>query len=167
MADRLKIRIATLTDVAPMRALSDSVTGEDLPWLQPGEVPEENFQRLIEEITTCSVSTSLLAWLGCDLVGQLDCAGRGPHHSDFVITVHREHRRSGVGGALLAALLEWAREQPELERLQARVLEPNIPSQRLLRRHGFAIFDRQPHAVTIRGETIREELWYLDVWPAA
>ena len=163
MNDELEIRVATSPDVAHMKALSDSVTSEDIPWLGNHEVPEDVFQITIKQIETSSTSTTLLAWRGSDLVGQLDCAAREGHLSEFAITVHRKHRHSGVGQALLAKLLEWAHEQPELERLQAKVLEPNTAAQLLLQNHGFAIEARPPYEVTIRGQAMREEKWYLDV----
>ncbi len=52
--------------------------------------------------------------------------------------VHRDHRRRGLGAALLAYAEEWAAANPHLEWIDLEVLTTNESAIRLYRRAGFA-----------------------------
>ena len=162
MHDDLIVRRATETDIPGMVALSESVTSEQLAWLHDQAVPEASFRELFAGVSHRPNSIVLVAEHRGQIIAELDCLARGPNHSEFVITVNRGHRQAGVGSALLGALLEWAESQHNLCRLQAKVLEPNVGSKRLLEGFGFSKLSRQPHVSTIRGVKMPEFLYHRD-----
>jgi RimJ/RimL family protein N-acetyltransferase len=158
----LTVREAREADLPSLVSLSESVTSERLAWFSNEPECESSFRALFREVAKRPNSIVLVGERGGAVVGELECLARGPHHSEFVISVHSDHRQAGVGSALLRALLQWAESKPELHRLQASVLEPNIGSRHLLDRLGFSKACREPHSTTIRGVTMREFLYHLD-----
>ena len=162
MHDDLIVRRASETDIPSMVTLSESVTSEQLAWLHDQAAPDVSFRELFGEVSRRANSIVLVAEHRGQIIAELDCLARGPNHSEFVITVKHEHRQAGVGSALLGALLEWAESQHNLGRLQAKVLEPNVGSRRLLEGFGFSKLPRQPHVSTIRGVKMPEFLYHRD-----
>ncbi len=59
------------------------------------------------------------------------------HRCLLGLGVQRDHRRLGVGAALLAHAIEWARAQNGLEWLDLQVMSANEPAVRLYLRSGF------------------------------
>lgn len=59
------------------------------------------------------------------------------HVFSLTIVVHPGHTGQGVGTALMRFLLDWAQENPVVERIELRVREGNVPAQRLYARFGF------------------------------
>ena len=162
MHDDLIVRRATETDIPGMVALSESVTSERLAWFHDQAVPEASFRELFAEVSSRPNSIVLVAEHQSQIVGELECLEQGPNYSEFVILVHRDHRQVGVGSALLGALVEWAESQHDLGCLQAKVLEPNVGSGRLLERFDFSELPRQPHVSTIHGVEMPEFLYHRD-----
>jgi len=48
-------------------------------------------------------------------------------------------RGIGLGGELVGLLARWALDQPGCTRVEAEVLDDNLPSRRALERHGFTV----------------------------
>jgi RimJ/RimL family protein N-acetyltransferase len=162
MRDELEIRGAEEMDARGLAALSASVALEGLAWFKNEGVPESSFRELLVELPNVPNSVVLVAGYRGQIVGELECFGLSPHYSEFVISVHRQYRRAGVASALLRALIEWAESQQDLERLQAKVLEPNVASRCLLERFGFSVLLRHPHTATIQGVEMPEHLYFRD-----
>jgi RimJ/RimL family protein N-acetyltransferase len=59
------------------------------------------------------------------------------HVFSLTIVVHPNNLRQGVGQALMTALLEWARAQPGLLKIELRVRETNSRARRLYEKFGF------------------------------
>jgi RimJ/RimL family protein N-acetyltransferase len=59
------------------------------------------------------------------------------HHGSFGISVDAAWRGKGVGSALIAALLDWARAHPTIEKVCLGVYEDNHSARRLYERLGF------------------------------
>ena len=156
------VRQATRSDIPCLTALAESIMAEDLPWFRERDFTDEAFQQLLAETDRRPNSTVLIAEDQGMMIGELECLACGPSSSEFVVFVHRDHRSSGVGSTLLQALLDWASLELELLRLQAKFLEPNVGSRRLLEKFGFSELPREPHAATIRGVQMSELLYYLD-----
>lgn len=73
---------------------------------------------------------------------------RTRHFADVdSLWVRGPFRRRGVAGRLLAALVSWAREHPEIEKLGLFVFSTNGAAIRLYERHGFAVEGRYPRDV--------------------
>jgi len=90
-------------------------------------------------------STWRRAWAAFDgkdaIAGHVDlraipdaCTG---HRALLGLGVHRDHRRRGLGGALVAHALDWAYRETTLEWIDLNFLSGNVPAERLYRSLGF------------------------------
>jgi RimJ/RimL family protein N-acetyltransferase len=59
------------------------------------------------------------------------------HHGTFGIGVRADWRGSGIGTALITALLDWGAAHPTIEKIGLGVFAANDPARRLYRRIGF------------------------------
>jgi ribosomal protein S18 acetylase RimI-like enzyme len=59
------------------------------------------------------------------------------HRALLGLGVHRDHRRRGLGKALVQHALDWARRETELEWIDLSFLAGNVPAERLYRSLGF------------------------------
>lgn len=59
------------------------------------------------------------------------------HHGTLGIAVHSLHRGTGIGSAMLSAILDWAAAHPELEKVCLSVFATNVGARRLYHRLGF------------------------------
>jgi len=84
---------------------------------------------------------SLLAFAQTTLVGYVHfaCEGRRrrAHSGRFGIAVRREWRSKGVGLALLQALLDWAMDDPQVEKVWLEVFATNSRGIHLYEKLGF------------------------------
>ena len=75
------------------------------------------------------------------IVGRIDLRSHpvrfAEHRCLLGLGVHRNHRRLGLGAALLSHAAEWALAKTELEWLDLQVLSTNEPARRLYLRAGF------------------------------
>ena len=157
------VREASPQDAPAIKNLSDAVVEENLSWFKPEPVPIADIERLFAQMRDLPHAVIFVAESDGRLVGELECVGFEPHGAVFILQVHRDSRGTGVGAALLRSLVAWARARPSLDRLNAKVLEPNESSIRLLERNGFARLERIPHESRPRGVPIPEVLYVLDV----
>jgi ribosomal protein S18 acetylase RimI-like enzyme len=96
-------------------------------------------------------------------VGRVSPAPRheAAHVGELGILVHRDHRGSGVGEALMREAIRQCRGTFELVRLS--VFSVNTRARRLYERHGFVCIGTRPAAVK-RGDTYYDEdLMVLDL----
>jgi RimJ/RimL family protein N-acetyltransferase len=69
--------------------------------------------------------------------------------SVFGMYVAREHGRRGVGGGLLAGIIETARSLPGLEQLVLTVTDTNVAARSLYEKSGFRSFGVEPRAIRV------------------
>jgi putative acetyltransferase len=96
---------------------------------------------------------SLVACTGGRAVGQGGFhrfAGRRAHAASIGLAVHDAFQGQGVGGALLAALIEAAERWHGIRRLELSVYTDNLPAIALYRRFGFV------HEGTMRAMALRD-----------
>ena len=62
---------------------------------------------------------------------------RTSHRGTVRINVHRDYRRKGVATALMQVLIEWAQNNPVIEKLSLSVFENNEPAIALYKKTGF------------------------------
>jgi len=79
---------------------------------------------------------SLVAVVGTEIVGNIHVEPTRHGFGEIGMLVAREWRGRGVGSALLAAAIEWAREQG-LHKLSLGVFAHNAGAIALYRKHGF------------------------------
>lgn len=72
------------------------------------------------------------------------------HHCSFFLIVDPEHRRKGIGTAMIRNLLNLAKTRFRLESVHAEIFDPN-PILHLLYRLGFQSFARQENFVHTDG----------------
>ena len=73
--------------------------------------------------------------------------------TELGISVDRDHRGSGIGSALLEAIVSWA-EAHGVRRIEANAFANNPRAVRLYERHGFVQEGRRREAILVDGEYI-------------
>lgn len=81
----------------------------------------------------------------------------------FGLYVPDRHRRLGIGGALLAELLTYAKDIATLKVVQLTVTEGNQAAQALYERAGFLTFGVEPMAVAVGGTFVSKVHLWCDV----
>ena len=75
------------------------------------------------------------------------------HGGQLGMSVAGDHRRQGVGRALLEALIAWARSNA-VTRIELEVFEFNVPAIRLYEQMGFQIEGRRQKSVVVAQKLI-------------
>ena len=83
-----------------------------------------------------TIDETLVAVTGDEVIGSIHVGRSGHGFGEVGMTVAREWRGRGVGSALLAAAIEWAREQG-LHKLSLGVFAHNAAGIALYRKFGF------------------------------
>jgi ribosomal protein S18 acetylase RimI-like enzyme len=126
--------------------------------MQPGEfkVTVEEERRVLADYAALANCVFLVANAGSEIVGILDCKGHKRaamrHVTTLGITVRREWRGRGVGSALMARAIEWAKAGGLVTRLELEVYACNLPAIRLYERFGFVTEGRHPRSVVHLGK---------------
>jgi RimJ/RimL family protein N-acetyltransferase len=151
------IRPATRDDAGSINAHLRRIAEEPNNTISysPGE-----FRRVIEEergrieaVLTADNSHMLVAVADNQIIGLCSCFGGvrvGRHTASLGISVHHAWRDQGVGTALMEKLIQWARQNPALHRLDLEVYTHNQRAIHLYRKLGF------------HEEGIRKEAWFKD-----
>ncbi|MBK9442108.1 MAG: GNAT family N-acetyltransferase [Comamonadaceae bacterium] len=85
----------------------------------------------------------------------------------FGMFVTPEFRQRGLGGELLAAALQHARTQAQVQIVQLTVTQGNRSAQALYERHGFVEFGLEPFAVAVAGGFVaKSHMWCRLGWSA-
>jgi RimJ/RimL family protein N-acetyltransferase len=74
----------------------------------------------------------------------------------FGMYVAPEHRKLGIGAALLRNVIDRARHEPGLEQLELTVTETNVVARTLYEKAGFRSFGIEPRAIRV-GDTYFEK----------
>ena len=108
------------------------------------------------------------AWVHGELVGMVGLQGRyrtKERHNATVLGMYvaPEHSKQGLGGLLFAALLQQARQLPDLEQLDLTVTQGNATAQALYAGHGFTVFGVHPNAIRVNQQSFAKVLMHLDL----
>jgi D-glycero-D-manno-heptose 1,7-bisphosphate phosphatase len=130
----VRVRQAGIEEVEALRALSRETTGEESRWLPPdassgGEDLDLAGQRAW--VLVALMDGQIAGWLAA-------IRGGRQHEANLAFGVDPARRRIGIGSLLMDVLLEWANEQPGLERLCVQLQAENLPTSALCCRFGFA-----------------------------
>jgi ribosomal protein S18 acetylase RimI-like enzyme len=98
-------------------------------------------------------------WLALDprgsIAGHIDLRARpeplARHRAMLGMGVHRAYRRRGLGAQLLAAAVDWARNEDGLQWIDLEVLSENHPAVALYLRSGFTMTARIEDMLQIDG----------------
>lgn len=141
---QVAIRSATPNDAADTLALKLSLLREGVAdALLPEECHFEVAQERVWIEATTSHPTSLMLVAEADggLVGiiyfRCDEAYRCRHTGEFGMGLYSTWRSQGIGSALVQTLLDWAKSQPEIEKVGLRVYDINPKAAALYKKLGF------------------------------
>jgi ribosomal protein S18 acetylase RimI-like enzyme len=149
------IRTATADHAPGTLALFRSVVDEGRHTVaEPSEVTttEAEEREYIEADRENPGTLCLVATVDGTVVGmvraQAEPYRRTRHFADVdSMLVHAPWRRRGVANLLLDALISWARQHPEIEKLGLYVFSTNTAALRLYKRYGFTIEGRYPRDI--------------------
>ena len=116
----------------------------------------EQEQQFLRDCAAADNGVYLVAEAEGQIVGLLVCQGgkrRAVRHAATLSTsVAREWRNQGVGSALLARAIAWARGTGIVSRIELDVFARNQPAIHLYEKHGFEVEGRRKRAVYRDGE---------------
>lgn len=163
------IREAQPTDAEQLMAHIQRLIAEpeiNIP-LAPGEfkftVEEE--RQILADYAAAANSIFLVAEVDHQLIGGLNCKGgqrqATRHAVTLGISVWKEWRSRGVGGALMAHAIEWARGTGIVTRIELNVYARNEPAIHLYQKFGFTIEGRRRRAIYQNGEYLEDLIMAL------
>lgn len=145
----LTIRPATPDDAAGYNAyrrrMADEPDNKITYW--PGEYTRttEEMQRLLAAMN--GTQHILVAEVGGEIIGHCACGGSAKralrHTVGLGIDIDRNYRHQGVGSALMQAMIDWARTNPVIRRIELDVFTHNLPAIHLYLKYGFEIEGRK------------------------
>ena len=141
---KLEVRAAVPEDAEEVLAFIERVSGEsNFLTFGPGEF-HMTVEQEAEYFRTCQNKPSwtyLLGFIGDDLVATANMAThhrlRLQHRGELGMSVSRAFWGQGIGAAMLDHLVEWARKNPVLSKLDLRVRADNTRAIALYRGRGF------------------------------
>jgi RimJ/RimL family protein N-acetyltransferase len=170
-AEKVIIRTAGPDDAKSVLDLAHVILTEDLynirtlgEFRMTVEAEREWIQSHLDNpgqiILVAESAGSIVGLLGFENSSRTRLAHRGTLH----MSVLPEHRRKGVGTALLQSLIKWARENPVVEKLKLSLFATNHPAIRLYKKMGFLEEGRRIKEIKLaEGQYVDEVLMYLFV----
>ena len=76
------------------------------------------------------------------------------HRAMLGMGVHRDHRKKGLGQKLIAAVIDWAKRETEVEHIDLLVLSTNTAAIALYRKMGFEEYGRHIDKFRIEGDSL-------------
>jgi ribosomal protein S18 acetylase RimI-like enzyme len=146
MTDRYIVRLAKPSDAAGYIALIKGILREkprvDTPYAsEEFDPPTERIRDRILDVSESDNSLFLVAEVDGKIVGALTCGG-GSLKADYHMTalgvyVAKAWRDQGIGSALMAMAVEWAKSSPVVERVELEVYARNARAIHLYEKYGF------------------------------
>jgi RimJ/RimL family protein N-acetyltransferase len=121
--------------------------------LGPGEfnLTVEQEQRILADFAAADNSLFLVAEADEQIVGVLSCRGgqrRAVQHTTTLgMTIARDWRDRGIGKALMARTIAWARQSGVVRRIELHVYERNARARHLYETFGFEIEGRRRRSI--------------------
>jgi RimJ/RimL family protein N-acetyltransferase len=149
--EKLTVRTAAPDDAQAVLELAHTILTEDLynirtldEFKMTLDAEREWIQQHIDNtgqiILVAELTGSIAGMLGFENSSRKRLAHRGTAH----MSVLPEHRRKGIATALLQSLIEWAQENPLIEKLKLSVFAANQPAVSLYKKMGF---NREGHRI--------------------
>jgi len=135
--------------------------------LSPGEfnLTVEAEQEILADYAAADNSIYLVAEIGDEIVGQLQCKGgtrqATRHAATLGMSVDRDWRHRGIGDQLLARAVQWARETLAVSRLELYVFARNETAIHLYTKHGFVIEGRRRRSIYRSGQYLDDLIMAL------
>ena len=139
MVGEFEVREATPDDAEQVARHMGVVNSERLAWFNgPTSISADEIRPALVESLETPISTVKVVEDDGEIVGVGFIMRRGEVHGDANLSVAQSMRGRGLGRRLLGELVAWARREPGLERLYAKVFETNPASLRMCEALGFA-----------------------------
>ncbi len=152
-------------DAAALLALHRRILAEGEFFItEPDELREDVASKfdLIRSIARTLNSRLLVARAGPRLAGMASACGgtlrRTRHLARIEMMVDSPFRAAGVGSALLAGIIEWGVENPEVSKLSLQVYAHNEPAVALYRKFGFVEEGRRVGEYRFADGSTRDDL---------
>lgn len=134
---------------------------------RPEEIVDDAFRAMIQRLDDGTRGKYLVAERAGAIVGHallepLPLAVTS-HVVRLTIAVHEGHQHQGVGGALMNALLDWARSNPRIEKVELQVRASNAPAVALYRSLGFVEEGRKTRRLKIGPSEYIDDI-YMAMW---
>jgi RimJ/RimL family protein N-acetyltransferase len=169
----MQIRTATPADAEAIAAAEEETRrtpGLLVGW--PGEIPVEAYRTKIAKLETDGryiVAEETGTPVGHALLEPMPMRGNA-HVFMLTIVVHPGHAERGIGRAMLADLLDWAKQNPGVRKVELNVRAGNLRAQNLYRSLGFveeARFRNRVHRIDGEYEDDIGMAWFPGRWPPA
>lgn len=154
--ESVTIRCAQPDDAAKLLAYIRSVAEETGFFiLQPDEFPstEEPECQWIQEHLDHPGKLALVAEVAGEIIGSLSFENgpfkRTSHTGTFGVSIRRDWRGQGIGGAMLETLLDWAAANPLIEKVDLAAFSTNTRAIEFYRRHGFVVEGRRVNQIKL------------------
>ncbi|MHC4574272.1 MAG: GNAT family N-acetyltransferase [Planctomycetota bacterium] len=105
-------------------------------------------------ILVAELDGAVVGMLGFENSSRKRLAHRGTLH----MSVNPQHRRNGIGTALLQSLLEWAQENPVIEKVKLAVFATNQAAVSLYKKNGFVEEGRRIKEIKIADRKYVDEI---------
>jgi RimJ/RimL family protein N-acetyltransferase len=158
---QLTLQHAQPNDAEPLLAFIEQVASEsDNITFGPGEfglsVEEEG--AFLQRILETSNAVYIVAKVADEVAGTLAFnAGKRPriqHTGEFGIVVLRKYWSSGIGGHMLACLIDWARQSNIIRKINLHVRVDNPTAIRLYEKYGFVREGRISREFYVHGQFV-------------
>ena len=168
----LTLREAEPQDAERLLAYIELIAGEsENITFGPGEFglsvgEEREFLRQSAETPT---SLYLIAEVEGEIAGTLSFStGKRPrlrHAGEFGITVSRKYWNRGIGSRMLAYLIEWARQNGTIRKINLRVRVDNLPAIHLYEKYSFVQEGRNTREFYLHGQFVDAYIMGLQLDP--
>jgi RimJ/RimL family protein N-acetyltransferase len=156
----ITIREAQAADAEQLIALVKELADEPGLYiaLSPGEfnLTVEQEQKFIAESQAADNSVFLVAETEERIIGVLTCKGGSRkltrHVTTLGMSVRKDWRNKGVGGLLMARVIDWAKGTGIVSRIELFVFARNMMAIHLYEKHGFVCEGRRRRAIHRDGE---------------
>lgn len=169
----LTLREAEPRDAENILVFIEQISGEsENITFGPGEfaMTVEQEREFLQSCADSPTSIYLLAEVNGEIAGSLNFnAGKRPrvqHMGTFGITVLRKYWGLGLGGHLLAYLIDWARAGEIVRKINLLVRTDNLPAIHLYETYGFVREGRSTRDMFIRGEFVDCYMMGLEIDPS-
>jgi ribosomal protein S18 acetylase RimI-like enzyme len=160
---RIAIRPARAADALPLARMARAISATPgLLVSQPAEISDESVGQKIAALAEADNGAYRVAEVEGELVGygMLDPLPWASvrHVVHLTIAVDSAWQGRGVGRALLASLIDWARMAPAVEKIELHVRASNQAAQALYHRLGFVEVGRWSRRVKVAADDYLDDV---------
>lgn len=125
----------------------------------------EEEKAIIEGYAASENSVFFVAEIDSHIVGMLNCDGGKRkairHAATLGVSVSREWRNRGVGSALMARTIEWAKSTKIIKRMELTVFARNAAAIHVYKKYGFVVEGQRRQSVYRDGEYLDDVVMAL------